>query len=198
MVERYHEPVRRIYRIVTLEIPGIDRDMSLQMTFKAINDTAGPDGPFPHYWYLGLTRAWLSRTPLPRLLPNEPMHSAKPWTRSNGCAPNAKYRMHYEPPMVHALQLAVHDLPLNAPVLVWREGSSDHWSGPHSLLRQDGETCTVDINGPAQFRSTVVKPYYHEDSPPSNPTPTVDPGSPTIDSTPPITEGTEHSTVSSL
>jgi hypothetical protein len=27
-----------------IEIPGIDKDMALQMAFKAINDTARPDG----------------------------------------------------------------------------------------------------------------------------------------------------------
>jgi hypothetical protein len=44
IVKRYHGPIRRAYLIVTTEIPGIDKDMALQMAFKAINDTARPDG----------------------------------------------------------------------------------------------------------------------------------------------------------
>ena len=47
MVERYHGPLRRIYHIITSEIPGIDKDMALQMAFKAINDSAGPDSLIP-------------------------------------------------------------------------------------------------------------------------------------------------------
>ena len=47
MVERYHSPLRRVYQIIVVELPGIDRDVALQMAFKALNDTAGPDGLVP-------------------------------------------------------------------------------------------------------------------------------------------------------
>jgi hypothetical protein len=47
MVERYHGPLRRVYQIIVVELPGIDRDAALQMAFKALNDTAGPDGLVP-------------------------------------------------------------------------------------------------------------------------------------------------------
>ena len=47
IVERYHGPIRRAYLIITTEIQGIDKDMALQMAFKAINDTTGPDGLVP-------------------------------------------------------------------------------------------------------------------------------------------------------
>jgi hypothetical protein len=47
IVERYHSPIRRAYLIITTEIPGINKDMALQIAFKAINDTAGPDGLVP-------------------------------------------------------------------------------------------------------------------------------------------------------
>jgi hypothetical protein len=58
---------------------------------------------------------------------------------------------------------AVYGLPLNSPVLVWREGNTGQpgsWSGPYNLLSQENETCVVNLpNGPTSFRSTVVKPY---------------------------------------
>ena len=47
IVERYHSPLRRIYQIISVKIPGIDRDMALQIAFKALNDTAGPEGLVP-------------------------------------------------------------------------------------------------------------------------------------------------------
>ncbi len=54
---------------------------------------------------------------------------------------------------------AIHDLPPNSPVLVWREGNtgqSGHWDGPFTLLTFEGETCTVQMpNGRTNFRSTV-------------------------------------------
>ena len=47
MVEHYYGPLQHIYHIITSEILGIDKDMALQMAFKAINDSAGPDGLIP-------------------------------------------------------------------------------------------------------------------------------------------------------
>jgi len=47
IVEHYHGPIRRAYLIITAEINGINKDTALQMAFKAINDSAGPDGIVP-------------------------------------------------------------------------------------------------------------------------------------------------------
>ncbi len=47
IVECYYGPIRRAYLIIIAEIPGINKDMALQMAFKAINDTIGPDGLVP-------------------------------------------------------------------------------------------------------------------------------------------------------
>jgi hypothetical protein len=44
IVKRYHGLIRRAYQIIVSEIPELDKDMALQMAFKAINDLAGPDG----------------------------------------------------------------------------------------------------------------------------------------------------------
>lgn len=38
MVERYHGPLWQVYLIITIEIPGIEPDLALQMSFKAINN----------------------------------------------------------------------------------------------------------------------------------------------------------------
>jgi hypothetical protein len=43
IVERYYRPIRRAYSIIIAEIPGISKDIALQMAFKAINDTARPN-----------------------------------------------------------------------------------------------------------------------------------------------------------
>ena len=47
MVERYYSPLRRIYCIITTELPDISKDMALQIAFKAINDSVGPNGLIP-------------------------------------------------------------------------------------------------------------------------------------------------------
>jgi len=47
IVERYHGPLWRIYHIITSKIPGINKDIILQIAFKVINNSAGPDGLIP-------------------------------------------------------------------------------------------------------------------------------------------------------
>ena len=48
IVKRYHAPIRRAYLIIITELKGeINREMALQMAFKAINNSAGPDGLIP-------------------------------------------------------------------------------------------------------------------------------------------------------
>jgi hypothetical protein len=58
---------------------------------------------------------------------------------------------------------AIHDLPINSDVLVWREGNtgqSGKWTSPFKLLRTDRETYKVQLpNGPTNFRTTIVKLY---------------------------------------
>jgi hypothetical protein len=44
MVEQYYRLLQHIYQIITVEISDINKDITLQIAFKAINDTAGPDG----------------------------------------------------------------------------------------------------------------------------------------------------------
>ena len=162
MVERYHGPLRRVYRIITSEIPEIDKEMALQMAFKAINDSAGPDGLVPTLLVFGAyPRMAESDAPSPTVT-----QRANAFKKAMG----EVKKIRAERQVADALNTrngpnttAVHDLPLNAQVLVWREGNTGQsrgWTGPYNLLNVDGETCTVNLpGGPTNFRSTVVKPY---------------------------------------
>jgi len=47
IVEWYYNMVRRAYKIIIAEINRINKDIVLQMTFKAINNTIGLDGIVP-------------------------------------------------------------------------------------------------------------------------------------------------------
>ena len=47
IVERYHGPLRRAYSIITKELPNLAKDTALQIAFKAINDTVGPNSLVP-------------------------------------------------------------------------------------------------------------------------------------------------------
>jgi hypothetical protein len=47
MIERYHESLRRIYSIFVAEIPDIDLESVLQMSFKVLNDSIESDDLVP-------------------------------------------------------------------------------------------------------------------------------------------------------
>jgi len=46
-VERYYTLLRRVYKIISLELEDISEELTLQMAIKAINDSAGLDGLIP-------------------------------------------------------------------------------------------------------------------------------------------------------
>jgi hypothetical protein len=165
MIERAHPVLRRAYEIITEELKNetISKHFILQMAVKAVNDTAGPDGLVPTLLVFGAyprmtetdppTPSIIQRATAIRRAMNEIAKIRA--TRQVNDALNQR-----NGPSV----MPIHDVPLNSPVLVWREGNAGHggkWTGPFPLLGIDRETCHVQLpSGPTDFRSTVVKPYH--------------------------------------
>ncbi len=162
-VERYHAPLRRAFKIISNELNDKTSDeIILQMAVKAINDSAGPNGLIPTLLVFGAyPRMTNDSPPSPSVLQRaeaiykamkevQRLHAQRQVTDA--------LRMRNGPDMIHTL-----NLPLQSDVRVWRE--KDGWNGPFKLLAIDGHTCTIQMPyGPAQFRSTVVKPYYNEEN----------------------------------
>ncbi len=161
-VERYHGPLRRAYEILTNELPSTNKDALLQMAVKAINDSAGPDGIVPTLLVFGA---------YPRLTKDSPP-SPSVTERAEAIYKAMKEvrRIYAERQVKEALAMRngpntykLHELPLQSNVLVYREKNG--WNGPYKLIAINGETCTIQMPyGPTDFRSTVVKPYYTDES----------------------------------
>ena len=162
IVERYHGPLRRAYQIISDELPTIDKEQALQMAFKAINDSAGPDGITPTLLVYGA---------FPRLVDSEP---PSPTITERALAVKkamAEIQVLRAKKQVNdALNTrngpntdAVHSLTLDSEVLVWREGNANRlgsWEGPYKLVSMEGESCILALpHGHTTFRSTAVKPY---------------------------------------
>ena len=47
IIEKYYNPVQYAYYIIIVEINGINKEITLQMAFKAINNLTRPDGLIP-------------------------------------------------------------------------------------------------------------------------------------------------------
>jgi hypothetical protein len=173
-VERYHAVLRRSYEIMRKELPDISTEAALQMAVKAVNDTAGPDGLVPTLLVFGA---------YPRMTeydPPSPTVTQRAAAVKKAMTEIRKIRAQRQ--IADALNMrngpsttAIHRLPLNSDVLVWREGNTGYagkWTGPYKLLAMDKETCIIELlSGPTSFRSTAVKPYYTEpEAQPNDPT----------------------------
>lgn len=167
IVERYHAILRRAYKVIMddLHEEGITKDLGLQMAVKAINDTAGPNGLVPTLLVFGA---------YPRMHSLDlPAPSITKRASAIEKAMEEVRKVRAERQISDALNTrngpivdAVHDLPLNSDVLVYREGNAGRhgaWSGPFKLIGIQGETCRIELpSGPTEFRSTHVKPYLTE------------------------------------
>lgn len=168
IVERYHGSVRRAYTIIHEELPDLSKDAALQMAFKAVNDTAGPDGIVPTLLVFGA---------YPRMTEHDapsPTVSQRSAALRKAMIEVRKFRAQRQ--VNDALNhrngpntSSVKDLTLNSDVLVWREipgnNKTGKWTGPFPLTATDNEDCVVELpSGPTKFRSTVIKPYYKDDS----------------------------------
>ncbi|KAI0994393.1 hypothetical protein K3495_g13789 [Podosphaera aphanis] len=160
-LERYHAPLRRAYEVINSELNAIvSQDAILQMAFKAVNDTTGPNGLVPTLLVFGTyPRINNESPPSPSLLKRadaiqkamKSLRKAQAKRQIND-AINAR-----NGPSVNEIQ----SLPLQSEVRVWRE--KDGWQGPFKIIATDRHNVTVDmVNGPVTFRSTVVKPYYRD------------------------------------
>ena len=201
MVERYHGPLRRVYSIISTEIPGIEPDLALQMSFKTINDSVGPNGLVPTLLVFG---AYPRMTELDAPSPSitqRAMAMKKAMDEVRKCTASRQVN--------DALNTrngpstaSVHDLPINSPVLVYREGKasqSGEWKGPYNLLSIQGESVIIELpHGPTKFRSTSIKPYFIDgqepipDSPSSTQVPPAE-EAPPAETGPPETPQTETS-----
>ena len=43
-MEQYHTPLHCAYEIISSELKGASKELTLQMAVKAVNDSTGPDG----------------------------------------------------------------------------------------------------------------------------------------------------------
>lgn len=157
-VERYHGPLRRAFEILSSELRATNKEVILQMAVKAVNDSAGPDGIVPTLLVFGAYPRMTKDSPAPPSITAraEAIHKAMKEVR----------RFYAERQIKGALAMRngpdtepVLALPLQSDVRVWRE--KEGWKGPYKLLSMNGETCTIQMpDGPKNFRSTTVKPYY--------------------------------------
>ena len=120
-IERYHGFFRKVYLIIVSKIPEIDPELNLQMTLKTINDSIESH----ELVFLLLVFGAYSR--MTKLNASSPTISQRAIAMKKAMNEMRKFNVNRQINDVFNTRnefstTHLHDLPLNSPVLVYREG----------------------------------------------------------------------------
>ncbi|KAI1006668.1 hypothetical protein K3495_g1550 [Podosphaera aphanis] len=142
-VERYHRPLRTVYRIICSEMDSaISPEAALQMSFKSINDSVGPSGLVPTLVFGAMPRLKMDSPP-----------SAVTMQRAEAISKamkelkkiNAKHLVNRALNTRNAQDtsdMQPLSIPIGSEVLVYR-GAKKEWVSPYIMLTTDGINVTV-------------------------------------------------------
>jgi hypothetical protein len=165
MIERYHDSFRKMYVIIIAKISDIDSNSTLQMTFKALNDSV----EFNELIFTLLVfEAYLrmiemnvfSSTIIQRFIA---MRKAMNEVRKSIVARQMNDALNIRN---DSFSILIHVLSLNSDVFVYRESNSNQsesWRNSFKLLNTNDESVIIEFsNDSTKFRSTTIKSYYDD------------------------------------
>jgi hypothetical protein len=124
MMKRYHESLRRAYSIISTEISQIDLELILQMTFKVINDSIELNDLISTLLIFDVYLRMIEMNVPSSIITQRAIAMKK--------AMNEVRKFNAIRQMNDALNTRnessitlIHDLSLNSPVLIFREGNTD-------------------------------------------------------------------------
>ncbi len=165
MIERYHDLLRRMYVIILAKISNIDSNSTLQMTFKALNDSVELNElistllVFEAYFRMIEMNAFLS-TIIQRFIA---MRKAMNEVRKSIVARQMNDALNTRN---DSFSILIHVLSLNFNVFVYRErnnNQSKSWRNLFKFLSINDESMIIELSSDfTKFRSTTIKSYYDD------------------------------------
>ncbi len=164
-MKRYHDSLRRMYAIITIEISNIDLEIALQMTFKVINDSIEFDELifilliFDVYFRMIEMNVSSLMITQRAIAMKKTMKEVQKFIviRQMNDALNTRNDLNI---------ILIHELSLNSFVLIFRESKdnqSESWQESFKLLDIQDESTIIKLsNDSIKFRSTSVKSYYQD------------------------------------
>ncbi len=167
MMKRYHDSLRRMYAIITIEISSIDLEIARQMTFKVINDSIELDEliftflVFDVYFRMIEMNVSLFTIIQRAIAMKKVMKEVQKFIviRQMNDALNTRNDF---------VIILIHELSLNSLVLIFRENKdfnqSESWKESFKLLSIQNESTIIELsNESIKFRITSLKSYYQND-----------------------------------
>jgi hypothetical protein len=162
MMKRYHESLRRIYSIIVTEISEIDFELTLQMTFKVINDSIELNDLISTLLVFGTYFRMIEMNVSSSIITQRVIAMKKIMKEVRKL--NAIRQVNDVLNIRNDSIFLIHDLPLNSIVLIFRKsniGQSESWKESFKLLSIQSELAIIELsNESIKFRSTSVKSYY--------------------------------------
>jgi transposase InsO family protein len=156
--ERFHSPLRRIFKKVTIEYPSVTAELRLSLSIKAMNDCVGPEGLVPSLLVFGV----MPRLPdLPRQIPSQIerfkcLYKARREYEHWVCRQRIMIGLKRRPPPASSYCIMPGDK-----VAVYREGLRE-FTGPYIATGVHGKEILVELGqstGPRSFNIAQVKPW---------------------------------------
>jgi hypothetical protein len=164
MMKRYYDSLRRAYSIITTEILDINLEITLQMTFKVINDSIEFDeliltllmfDVYSRMTEMNVT----SLTIIQRIIAMKKiMKEMKKFNaiRQINDALNTR----------NDLIFLIHNLSLNSLVLIFRKNNTDQsksWKESFRLLSIQNESAIIELSSDSiKFKSILIKSYHQD------------------------------------
>lgn len=141
--ERYHAPIRRIFRFIRAQNPRLDSEISLRLAVKAANDTLGPKGQVPAKLVYGIDPAFP--------VVNASLQEQRDRMAALEAAKREMATITAENRVKEALRAKLppsirYDIEPRAQVLVFRERSNE-WKGPYCVTKIFQKEVFLDCDG---------------------------------------------------
>lgn len=143
MIERYHDPLRRIFRFMQAEHPHLDPEIAVRCAIKSINDTMVPEGLVPSYLVFGVIPVLsVLRTELPSQ--NQRMKAIATAREEMTCiSEKLRIRQALRSKLPFATDYIVY--PENM-MYVFRE-EENNWTEPYQVTKLHGKSVFVTMAG---------------------------------------------------
>lgn len=166
LCERFHTPLRTIFRKIKAEFPKINRNLALALSVKSINDTLGPEGFVPSSLVFGefpqvYTKSESKKNRPTNLERSRMVNYAREEMEKIMSEIRIKRALHHSVPPCSENTYTANDK-----VLVWREkvvsNRIGEWMGPYTVRRFDANKKLVYVNisdKEVPFNTSQVKNY---------------------------------------
>lgn len=151
--ERYHAFLRRVFNKVRADSPELSEELSLALSLKAVNDTAGPNGLVPTLLVFGvIPRIPLRASQLPnQIVRMNAMADARKEMEQIVARSRIAAALNWNVPKCSDQQFNVSD-----EVLMFREKPVGKWVGPYTIKSINNKSVVLDT-GDRNILSSVDK-----------------------------------------